>query len=106
MGARKLQLVDTKGDGVVPSGPVPSKETTMSTEVTDREETARERALRTLREHPEGLSKNQLREAVGGNSGAFRRLVQSMEDRGEIVVFEEERPNCGLTKVHRAAAAA
>jgi predicted ArsR family transcriptional regulator len=65
--------------------------------------TARQRAIAILRDHPDGMSKNELRQAVGGNSGAFRRLLQSMEDRGEISVTVEDRPNCGPTKVHRAA---
>lgn len=65
--------------------------------------TARERVLEALRENPEGLSKSELRKTVGGNAGAFRRLIQSMEDRDEIVVTEEHRPTCGLTKVHRIA---
>ena len=65
--------------------------------------TARERALEYLREHPEGASKSELRRVVGGNAGAFRRLVQSMEDKGEITVTEEHRPTCGLTRVHRIA---
>lgn len=66
--------------------------------------TARERAQKALRDHPEGLSKSELRKIVGGNAGAFRRLIQSMEDRGEITVAEENRPTCGLTKIHRIAA--
>lgn len=66
-------------------------------------QTARERALDALRESPDGLSKSELRKKVGGNAGAFRRLVQSMIDKDEIVVSEEHRPTCGLTKVHRAA---
>jgi DNA-binding IclR family transcriptional regulator len=65
--------------------------------------TARERALDALRESEHGLSKSELRKAVGGNAGAFRRLVQSMIDKDEITVTEENRPTCGLTKVHRAA---
>ena len=65
--------------------------------------TARERALEALRESPEGLSKSELRKIVGGNAGAFRRLVQSMLDKREITVHEEDRPTCGLTKVHRIA---
>lgn len=65
--------------------------------------TARDRALAALRENPDGLSKSELRKAVGGNAGAFRRLVQSMLDKDEIVVSEEHRPSCGLTKVHKIA---
>lgn len=66
--------------------------------------TARQRIIVILKAHPEGMSKNELRQAVGGNSGAFRRLLMSMEDNGEIEVTEEYRSHCGLTKVHRAAA--
>lgn len=63
--------------------------------------TARQRAIAALRAAgEEGLSKAQLREAVGGNAGAFRRLHQSMIDRREVEIREEDRPNCGLTKVH------
>jgi DNA-binding IclR family transcriptional regulator len=65
--------------------------------------TARERALDALRESEHGLSKSELRKIVGGNAGAFRRLIQSMIDKGEITVHEENRPTCGLTKVHKAA---
>jgi hypothetical protein len=63
--------------------------------------TARERVIQTLRENPDGLSKSELRTEIGGNAGAFRRLIQSMIDRDEISVTDEIRPNCGLTKVHR-----
>jgi hypothetical protein len=66
--------------------------------------TARERALQALRDHPEGLSKSELRKIIGGNAGAFRRLIQSMIDKKEIAVFEEDRPTCGPTKVHKIAA--
>jgi DNA-binding IclR family transcriptional regulator len=65
--------------------------------------TARERALEVLREHPGGLSKSELRKEIGGNAGAFRRLIQSMEDKDEITITPEHRPTCGLTKVIRAA---
>lgn len=63
--------------------------------------TARERALEVLAAHPGGLSKSELRKEIGGNAGAFRRLIQSMIDKDEISVHEEHRPTCGLTKVHR-----
>lgn len=62
--------------------------------------TARERAIKALQENPDGLSRAQLKKEVGGNAGAFRRLLQSMVDRGEVLVREEYRPNCGPTKVH------
>jgi hypothetical protein len=65
--------------------------------------TARERALEALRDSSDGMSKSELRKYVGGNAGAFRRLVQSMIDKDEITVTEEYRPTCGLTKVLRAA---
>lgn len=65
--------------------------------------TARERALQALEASPNGLSKSELRKKVGGNAGAFRRLVQSMIDKDEITVHEEYRPTCGLTKVHKLA---
>lgn len=61
--------------------------------------TARQRALQVLIENPEGVSKSELRKIIGGNAGAFRRLMQSMEDKGEIAVREEHRASCGLTKV-------
>lgn len=61
--------------------------------------TARERALEALRRNPDGLSKSELYRQVGGNTGAFRRLVQSMHDRKEIDIREEERASCGHTKV-------
>lgn len=73
----------------------------MTTTNTGSTSTARQRAIDALRyAGEEGLSKAQLREAVGGNAGAFRRLLQSMEDKGELFVREENRPTCGLTKVH------
>jgi hypothetical protein len=56
-----------------------------------------------LRANPDGLSKNELRQEIGGNAGAFRRLIQSMIDKKEIIVVEEHRPTCGLTKVHKIA---
>lgn len=65
--------------------------------------TARERALKALADNPNGMSKSELRKVVGGNAGAFRRLIMSMEDKGEITVHEEYRPTCGLTKVHKLA---
>jgi hypothetical protein len=61
--------------------------------------TARDRALTFLRQHPDGVSKSELRREIGGNAGAFRRLVASMEDKDEITIHEEHRPSCGLTKV-------
>lgn len=61
--------------------------------------TARERALEALRQNPDGLSKSELRRIIGGNSGAYRRLIQSMVDRGEIKVRDENRSSCGLTRV-------
>lgn len=66
--------------------------------------TARERVIEILKENPEGLSKSRLRDRIGGNSGAFRRLVQSMEDRGEIVIETIDDPNCGPTRIHKLAA--
>lgn len=68
---------------------------------TARSITARERALQALRDSDNGMSKSELRKVVGGNAGAFRRLVQSMIDKDEIFVVEEHRPTCGLTKVHK-----
>lgn len=65
--------------------------------------TARQRALEVLQANPDGMSKSRLREEVGGNAGAFRRLIQSMEDKGEIVVSEEFVPHWGPTKFIRAA---
>lgn len=65
--------------------------------------TARERALDALRANPDGLSKSELRKEIGGNAGAFRRLIQSMIDKDEIIVVEEHRATCGLTKVHKIA---
>lgn len=69
----------------------------------EKPKTARERALDALRKAPDGLSKSELRKEIGGNAGAFRRLVQSMIDKDEVVVSEEHRATCGLTKVHRIA---
>jgi hypothetical protein len=66
--------------------------------------TARQRVLKALQENPDGMSRSELRKLIGGNAGAFRRLMQSMEDKEEIVVTEETRPTCGPTKVHRIAA--
>lgn len=63
--------------------------------------TNRQRVIDLLRENPSGLTKSKLREEIGGNAGAFRRLMQSMEDKGEIVVSLEEVPNWGPTKIHR-----
>ncbi len=61
--------------------------------------TARQKAIKELEANPNGLSKSELRKRVGGNAGAFRRLIASMEDKGEIKIHEENRPSCGLTKV-------
>lgn len=63
--------------------------------------TARNRVLNALRDRPKGMSKAELRSVIGGNNGAFRRLIQSMVDREEVIVEEEVRPTCGLTKVHK-----
>lgn len=75
----------------------------MTAPTKSKPKTARERALDALRDNPGGLSKSELRKVIGGNAGAFRRLVQSMIDKDEITVAEEHRPTCGLTKVHRIA---
>lgn len=73
----------------------------MKTRVSAEQPTARMRAISALRAAgPEGMSKRELRDAVGGNTGAFRRLLMSMEDREEVTIIEEHRPNCGPTKVH------
>lgn len=61
--------------------------------------TARERALEALQKNPDGLSKSELYRHVGGNTGAYRRLIQSMTDKGEIKVRDEDRASCGLTRV-------
>jgi hypothetical protein len=74
----------------------------MTTTAKVKKPTARERALAHLREHPDGLSKSQLRQFIGGNAGAFRRLISSMEDKEEITITEEYRPTCGLTRVVKA----
>jgi hypothetical protein len=64
--------------------------------------TARQRVIEDLRAAGEdGRSKSELRRLVGGNAGAFRRLIQSMLDKEEVVAADELRPECGLTKVHR-----
>jgi hypothetical protein len=63
--------------------------------------TQRERTIKILQDNPEGVSKSELRRQLDGNAGAFRRLVQNMQDKGEIVITEENRPDCGLTKVVR-----
>lgn len=64
--------------------------------------TARERAIRALQEAgAEGLSKAQLKEKVGGNAGAFRRLLMSMEGKGEVLIEEVDNPQWGPTKIHR-----
>jgi hypothetical protein len=68
--------------------------------------TARERALAALAEHPDGLSKNQLRDLLDVNAGVFRRLIMSMEDKDEITITEEHNPNWGPTKIVRAKEAA
>jgi hypothetical protein len=77
--------------GVAP----PREETSM--------DTARQRVIKALEEHPDGMSKRQLREHIGGNVGAFRRLIQNMLDRGEITVEEVDFPNWGPTKMHKLA---
>jgi hypothetical protein len=67
-----------------------------------RKPTARERAIAILEEvGEEGISKSAMKTKIGGNPGAFRRLMMSMEDKGEMTVTEEDRPTCGLTKVLR-----
>lgn len=67
-------------------------------------ETARQRALKLLRANAEtGMTKNQLREALEVNPGVFRRLIQSMEDKEEITITEQEVPHWGPTKFVRAA---
>lgn len=63
--------------------------------------TARERVIKLLTENPDGMSKSELRRHIDGNAGAFRRLIASMEDKGEITITEEDRPNCGPTRVVR-----
>lgn len=63
-----------------------------------RSMTARERAMEALRDKP-GMSKSELYRIVGGNTGAYRRLIQSMQDRGEISIATENRPSCGKTRV-------
>lgn len=63
--------------------------------------TARERVLDALADKPEGLSKSRLRDLVGGNAGAFRRLLRSMEDMDEITITEETF-SWGPTKMIRA----
>lgn len=64
-----------------------------------KDKTARERVLEVLRESPNGVSKSELYRRIGGNTGAFRRLIMSMEGREEILITEEDRPSCGLTRV-------
>jgi hypothetical protein len=63
--------------------------------------TARARALRALEEHPEGLSKSRLREIIEVNTGVWRRLILSMEVKGEVVITEEDVPQWGFTKIVR-----
>jgi hypothetical protein len=73
----------------------------MSTTET-RAPTRREQAKVILREAGEdGISKSEMRKKLGGNAGAFRRLMQSMEDKEEMTVTEEVWPTCGPTKVLR-----
>lgn len=67
-----------------------------------RQPTARERAIAILEKvGDEGISKSAMKAKIGGNPGAFRRLMLSMEDRGEMTVTEEDWPTCGPTKVLR-----
>lgn len=66
-----------------------------------KQATARERVLAYLKANPGGVSKSKLRDEIGGNAGAFRRLISSMEDREEIVITEEHNPNWGPTKIVR-----
>ena len=67
-----------------------------------RAPTRREQAIAILREVGEdGISKSEMKKRLGGNPGAFRRLMQSMEDKGEMLVTEENWPTCGPTKVLR-----
>lgn len=64
--------------------------------------TMREQVIAHLQEvGSEGMSKSAMRKRVGGNPGAFRRLMQSMEDKEEITITEEKWPTCGPTKVLR-----
>lgn len=69
---------------------------------TDPPETARDRVRAVLTEAgEEGLSKSELARRVGLNQGAFRKLVQSMVDKGEVTVTTEYRDLGGKTAVHR-----
>lgn len=67
-----------------------------------RKPTARQRAIAILEEvGSTGISKSEMRRRLEGNPGAFRRLMMSMEDKGEMVVTEEDWPTCGPTRVLR-----
>jgi hypothetical protein len=67
-----------------------------------RQPTARERAIAILEEvGDKGISKSSMKTRIGGNPGAFRRLMLSMEGKEEMTVTEEDWPTCGPTKVLR-----
>lgn len=69
---------------------------------TGRRQTARERVLEILADHPEGLSKKALREKLDANSGVYRRLLDKMEDNHEITITDEMM-EWGLTRIVRVA---
>lgn len=65
--------------------------------------TARESALKHLAAAGDsGLSKSDLSRKLDMNPGAYRRLLMSMTDKGEISITEEFSPKWGPTKVVRA----
>jgi hypothetical protein len=66
-----------------------------------KQATARERVKAFLLANPDGVSKSKLRDEIGGNAGAFRRLLSSMEDCEEIVITDDFNPNWGPTKIVR-----
>lgn len=70
--------------------------------------TARQFVRQVLSENPEGFSKNELYRRIvehqgSCNTGAYRRLIQSMLDDGDITLTEVDEPLWGLTKWVRAA---
>lgn len=66
-----------------------------------KQATARERVLAYLAENPDGASKSRLNRLVDGNKGAFRRLIDSMESLGQVVIIDMMDPDCGPTKIVR-----
>lgn len=68
------------------------------------DQTARKRAGEILAGQPDGMSKSALHRELGCNRGTFRKLIASMEEKGEISVSMEDVPGQGTTAIVKATA--